>query len=101
MGFAKSCILAEGMQDDARNTRNENIFLIKLEDGMRNRFMALALVAVLALSLSGLVAAQDKTKVRVWTGSSNPTEDKFKQDVVAAFMKAVDPSASVRLPVAL
>jgi multiple sugar transport system substrate-binding protein len=65
---------------------------------MRNRFMALALVAVLALSLSGLVAAQDKTKVRVWTGSSNPTEDKFKQDVVAAFMKA-NPDVEVDLQI--
>jgi len=65
---------------------------------MRNRFMVLALVAVLALSLSGLVAAQDQTTVRVWTGSSSPVEDKYKQDQVAAFMKA-NPDIKVDLQI--
>lgn len=65
---------------------------------MRNRFMALALVAVLALSLSGMVAAQDKTKIRVWTGSSSPVENEYKQDQVAAFMKA-NPDVEVDLQI--
>jgi multiple sugar transport system substrate-binding protein len=65
---------------------------------MRKRFMTLALVGVLALSLSGLVAAQAQTTVRVWTGSSSPVEDKYKQDQVAAFMKA-NPDIKVDLQI--
>lgn len=65
---------------------------------MRNRLMSLALVMVLALSLSGLVAAQDKTKIRLWTSSSSPAEDKAKTAQVEAFKKA-NPDIEVEMQI--
>ena len=65
---------------------------------MRNRFMSLMLVIVLALSLSGLVAAQDKTKIRMWTSSSSPAEDKAKTAQVDAFKKA-NPDIDVEMQI--
>ncbi|MBN8617582.1 MAG: ABC transporter substrate-binding protein [Anaerolineae bacterium] len=55
---------------------------------MRNRFVALALVLVVILSVSGLVAAQDPVVLRVWTGSSSPAENAFKEAQFAAFEEA-------------
>lgn len=55
---------------------------------MRNRFTVLALVLLVALSVSGLVGAQDKLVLRVWTGSSSPEENDFKEAQFAAFEAA-------------
>lgn len=65
---------------------------------MRNRFMALALVTVLVLSLSGLVTAQDKITLRMWTSSSSPAEDKAKTAQVDAFEEA-NPDIDVELQI--
>jgi multiple sugar transport system substrate-binding protein len=62
----------------------------------KSRFALVALILILALS-AGLVHAQGTT-VRVWTGSSSPVEDKFKQDQVAAFMEA-NPDVTVDLQI--
>ncbi len=52
------------------------------------RFVALALLAVLVLSISGMAAAQDPVVIQVWTGSSSPAENEFKEAQVAAFEEA-------------
>ncbi len=54
---------------------------------MRNRFMALVLVALLALSVSGFVAAQG-TEITLSGWSSSDAENKALTDQVDAFMKA-------------
>lgn len=60
------------------------------------KFLALALVLILALSVSGLVTAQDKTLIRAWTSSSSPVENEFKEGQVAAF-EAANPDIDVEL----
>lgn len=56
---------------------------------MRNKsFLMVALVLVLALSLSGLAAAQDKVTIRLGTGTSSPAETAALQAMLDAFMKA-------------
>lgn len=52
----------------------------------RNRFIVLTLLVL--LSLSSLVAAQDQVTLRVWTGSSSPAENEFKEAQFAAFEEA-------------
>lgn len=56
---------------------------------MRNvRLVGLALLVVLAISLSGIAMAQDQVTLRVWTGSSSPAENEFKEAQFAAFQEA-------------
>lgn len=53
-----------------------------------HRFVALALLAVLALSFGGMAAAQDPVVLQVWTSSSSPAENEFKEAQFAAFEEA-------------
>lgn len=55
---------------------------------MRNRWLVLVLALALALSVGSLASAQDKTVLRVWTGSSSPAENAFKEAQFAAFEEA-------------
>lgn len=52
------------------------------------RLITLALLLVLALTLSGIAAAQDSITLRVWTGSSSPAENEFKEAQFARFQEA-------------
>jgi multiple sugar transport system substrate-binding protein len=60
------------------------------------RFTAVMLVVTLLLSLFGAVAAQDTVTLRVWTGSSSPVENEFKEAQIAAF-EAANPNIDVQL----
>ncbi len=53
----------------------------------RYRFLIMVLVLLL-LAVSGLASAQDKIVLRVWTGSSSPAENAFKEAQFAAFEEA-------------
>ncbi|MDX1992025.1 MAG: ABC transporter substrate-binding protein [bacterium] len=53
-----------------------------------SRFVMLALLAVLVLAFGGLATAQDTVVLQVWTGSSSPAEDEFKNAEFAAFEEA-------------
>ncbi|MCS6835577.1 MAG: extracellular solute-binding protein [Anaerolineae bacterium] len=50
----------------------------------------------LALSMTGLSSAQDRVVLRVWTGSSSPVENEFKEKQIAAF-EAANPNIDVDL----
>lgn len=63
---------------------------------MRSRFIALALLALVALSVSGLVSAQDPIVLRVWTGSSSPAENEFKEQQFADF-EAANPNIDLEV----
>lgn len=64
---------------------------------MRNlRFIGLALIVVLLLSIGGAVTAQDPVVLQVWTGSSSPAENEFKETQVAEF-EAANPGIDVEL----
>jgi multiple sugar transport system substrate-binding protein len=63
----------------------------------KSRFILLALALMLVLSY-GLVNAQDKVTVRVWTGASSPVEDAFKQQQVKDF-EAANPDITVDLQI--
>jgi multiple sugar transport system substrate-binding protein len=55
---------------------------------MRNyRFITLMLIVVLLLSV-GIAVAQEPVTLRVWTGSSSPVENEFKEAQIAAFEEA-------------
>jgi multiple sugar transport system substrate-binding protein len=61
------------------------------------RFVAALLVVSLMLSLVSVVVAQDDPIVlRVWTGSSSPVENEFKEAQIAAFEEA-NPGIEVEL----
>lgn len=60
------------------------------------RFSAVILVTALLLSLVGFTAAQDTITLRVWTGSSSPVENEFKEAQIAAF-EAANPGIDVEL----
>ena len=60
------------------------------------RLIALFLVLATLLSLSGAVLAQDTVTLRVWTGSSSPVENEFKEAQIAAF-EAANPNIDVEL----
>ncbi len=61
-----------------------------------DRIFGLVLVAAMALLLVGIVSAQDMVTLRVWTGSSSPVENEFKEAQVAAFEEA-NPGIDVEL----
>lgn len=63
---------------------------------MRNRFIMVALILLVALSVSGLVTAQDKIVINVWTGSSSPAENEFKEAQFAAF-EAANPNIDLEV----
>lgn len=63
---------------------------------MRNRFIALALLALVALSVSGIVTAQDTVVLRVWTSSSSPAENEFKEKQFADF-EAANPNIDLEV----
>jgi multiple sugar transport system substrate-binding protein len=55
---------------------------------MRNyRFITLMLIVILLLSV-GIAVAQEPITLRVWTGSSSPVENEFKEAQIAAFEEA-------------
>jgi multiple sugar transport system substrate-binding protein len=60
------------------------------------RFTTVMLVMALLLSVFGAVAAQDGVTLRVWTGSSSPVENEFKEAQIAAF-EAANPGINVEL----
>jgi multiple sugar transport system substrate-binding protein len=63
---------------------------------MRNyRFMALMLILAILLSAVSVVVAQEVT-IDVWTGSSSPVENEFKEAQIAAFEEA-NPDINVEL----
>ncbi len=62
---------------------------------MRKVFV-LALALVMAISMSGLVAAQDTVTLQVWTGSSSDAENAAKEAQIAAFEEA-NPNIDVEL----
>ena len=62
------------------------------------RLSVLALMLLLVVSV-GAVAAQDKTVIRAWTGSSSPVENEFKEAQIAAFEEA-NPDIDVELLIA-
>ena len=57
---------------------------------------AFVLVMALLLSVFGAAVAQDSVTLRVWTGSSSPVENEFKEAQVAAF-EAANPGINVEL----
>ena len=61
-----------------------------------SRIIGLVLVCAMSLSLVGFVAAQDMVTLRVWTGSSSPVENEFKEAQIAAFEEA-NPGIDVEL----
>ena len=63
----------------------------------KSRFLPVVLALVLVLSY-GLVHAQNDVTIRVWTGSSSPVEDDFKQGQVQAFEDA-NPGITVDLQI--
>lgn len=63
---------------------------------LKKRFLVVAFAATVALSLVGSAMAQDKTVIRLWTGSSSPAENVYKEDQVAAFEEA-NPDIDVEL----
>jgi multiple sugar transport system substrate-binding protein len=63
---------------------------------MKQRFSLLLGVLALMLAITSIVAAQDKTVLRVWTGSSSPIENEFKETQIAAF-EAANPDIDVEL----
>jgi multiple sugar transport system substrate-binding protein len=63
----------------------------------KNRLIVLMLALLLVFSISA-VAAQDPTVIRVWTGSSSPVENEFKEAQVAAFEEA-NPDVDVELQI--
>ncbi len=60
------------------------------------KFRSLALVLLLALSLVSAAAAQDKTVIQLWTGSSSPVENAALEAQIAAFEEA-NPTIDVDL----
>lgn len=61
------------------------------------RFVTAMLMAVLSLLLAGITFAQDEAiTLRVWTGSSSPVENEFKEAQIAAFEEA-NPNINVEL----
>lgn len=60
------------------------------------KFRSLALALLLALSLVSAVAAQDKTVIQLWTGSSSPVENAALEAQIAAFEEA-NPTIDVDL----
>ena len=65
---------------------------------MRTRVFLIGVLALLlALSLNGLVKAQDTVTLRVWTGGSAGSETEFKEAQFAAFEEAgLEDEAAVR-----
>lgn len=55
---------------------------------LKKRFLVVAFAATVALSLVGSAIAQDKTVIRLWTGSSSPVENEYKEGQIAAFEEA-------------
>ncbi|MCC7209943.1 MAG: ABC transporter substrate-binding protein [Anaerolineae bacterium] len=55
---------------------------------MRNKWFVLVLAVVLALAFGSQALAQDPVVLRVWTGSSSPAENAFKEAQFAAFEEA-------------
>ncbi len=62
-----------------------------------SRILGFALVCAVALLLVSVAVAQDDTvTLRVWTGSSSPVENEFKESQIAAFEEA-NPGIDVEL----
>lgn len=62
-----------------------------------SRFVSLVLLSALSLLLGSVATAQDDTvTLRVWTGSSSPVENEFKEAQIAAFEEA-NPGIEVEL----
>lgn len=61
-----------------------------------SRILGLLVVCAMALSLVGVAVAQDMVTLRVWTGSSSPVENEFKEGQIAAFEEA-NPGIDVEL----
>ena len=61
-----------------------------------SRIIGLVQVCAMSLSLVGFAAAQDMVTLRVWTGSSSPVENEFKEAQIAAFEEA-NPGIDVEL----
>lgn len=61
------------------------------------RFLSVLLIAALALSIASAALAQDEAvTIDVWTGSSSPVENEFKEAQIAAFEEA-NPNITVNL----
>ena len=63
---------------------------------MLHRLRAVTVIALLAIIASVTVAQDDPIVVRVWTGSSSPVENEFKEAQVAAFEEA-NPGIDIEL----
>ena len=61
-----------------------------------NRIFGLVLICAMCLTLVGIASAQDMVTLRVWTGSSSPVENEFKEAQIAAFEEA-NPGIDVEL----
>ena len=53
-----------------------------------SHMLGLVVLCAMALTLVGVAGAQDMVTLRVWTGSSSPVENEFKEAQIAAFEEA-------------